>query len=79
MTILQLTNRNLKVVADSWSQLRRSDIYRLLTSIPAKSFEEHAEAGKIIVENCPSFEDEVNDVLEEISEAERSGEWEYGN
>lgn len=75
MTIRELTERNLKVVADTWDTLRKSDVDRLLRSIPINTLEELGVAGSIIVDHCPEYETEVSEIIEEIADEAERGEY----
>lgn len=54
--------RMLPIVADSWTQLRRCDVYRLLSQFGA----ECRDAGTIVLTFRPDLKKHVNDACEDI-------------
>ena len=56
----------LPMVADSWQQLRKADVYRLLDQLHEEYPDQLHEAGKIIKQQRPDLKHEVEDCLEEL-------------
>ena len=58
----------LPVVADSWSQLRRCDVYRLMSQIHYESYQSLTDAGHIITHKRSDLADEVRGCVAEIKD-----------
>ena len=63
MDMTEHVNRMLPVVADSWTQLRKSDIYRLLSQF---GVEELDEASAVVLENRPDCKKQIIEDIADI-------------
>ena len=66
MVTLDCLNRVLPVVADSWKQLRKSDVYRLLNSIAYDSPAGLQQACNIVFAQRPDLRDQIAEAAVEI-------------
>jgi hypothetical protein len=61
-------DRVLPVVADSWEQLRRCDVYRLLDQIAYDDAKSIADARDFVIAKRPDLKSQANEVCADLIE-----------